>query len=157
MHRARERLVRLAQREGLSLRQSYERIGKQALVAQQRYAHAKQFKRANRELRRLRTMLGRVRRDILRKIRGSETLEQVFAHPLTLARLVAEQRQQARGRKIYALHAPEVECIGKGKSHKPYEFGVKVSVATVLHRSAGGQFVAHVKALPGNAGACPRA
>ncbi len=55
-----------------------------------------------------------------------------------------------RGRKVYSLHAPEVECIGKGKAHKPYEFGVKVSVATTLKRSRGGQFVAHVKALPGN-------
>lgn len=61
-----------------------------------------------------------------------------------------EQRQKQRGKKIYSLHAPEVECIGKGKAHKPYEFGVKVLVATTLHRSVGGQFVAHVKALPGN-------
>ena len=38
----------------------------------------------------------------------------------------------------------------KGKAHKPYEFGVKVSVATPLQRCRGGQFVAHVKALPGN-------
>jgi IS5 family transposase len=48
------------------------------------------------------------------------------------------------------LHAPEVECIGKGKAHRPYEFGVKVSVATTLSHPKGGQFVAHVKALPGN-------
>lgn len=61
-----------------------------------------------------------------------------------------EQRQKQRGKKIYSLHAPEAECIGKGKAHKPYEFGVKVLVATTLHRSVGGQFVAHVKALPGN-------
>ena len=61
-----------------------------------------------------------------------------------------EQRQKSRGKKIYSLHAPEVECIGKGKAHRPYEFGVKVSVATTLFRSKGGQFVAHVKALPGN-------
>ena len=45
---------------------------------------------------------------------------------------------------------PEVECIGKGKAHKPYEFGVKVSVATTLHRSKGGQFILHAKALPGS-------
>ena len=74
----------------------------------------------------------------------------VFARPLSLARRVREQRQRERGRKIYSLHAPEVECIGKGKAHKPYEFGVKVSVATPLNRCRGGQFVAHVKALPGN-------
>jgi NAD(P)-dependent dehydrogenase (short-subunit alcohol dehydrogenase family) len=49
-----------------------------------------------------------------------------------------------------ALHAPEVECIGKGKAHRPYEFGVKVSVATTISHAKGGQFVTHVKALPGN-------
>jgi IS5 family transposase len=63
---------------------------------------------------------------------------------------VRHQRQNQRGRKIYSLHAPEVECIGKGKAHRPYEFGVKVSVATTLARSKGGQFIAHVKTLPGN-------
>ena len=55
-----------------------------------------------------------------------------------------------RGKKVYSLHAPEVECIGKGKAHRPYEFGVKVSLATTLHRSKGGQFIAHAKAMPGN-------
>ena len=95
-------------------------------------------------------MLGRVIRDITRKIRGDETLESVFARPLSLARRVREQRQRERGRKLYSLHAPEVECIGRGKAHKPYEFGGKVSVATPLNRCRGGQFVAHGKALPGN-------
>jgi IS5 family transposase len=47
-----------------------------------------------------------------------------------LARRVREQKQHQPGRKVYSLHAPEVECIGKGKAHRPYEFGVKVSVAT---------------------------
>jgi len=61
-----------------------------------------------------------------------------------------EQKQRQRGRKIYSLHADEVECIGKGKAHKPYEFGVKVSVATTLNRSKGGQFALHAMALPGN-------
>jgi transposase, IS5 family len=63
---------------------------------------------------------------------------------------VKDQRQRERGRKLSSLHAPEVECFGKGMAHKPYEFGVKVSVATPLHRCRGGQFVAHVTALPGN-------
>src|ERR671932_797 len=63
---------------------------------------------------------------------------------------VPDRRRGERGRKVYSLHAPEVECIGKGKAHKPYEFGVKVSVATPLDRCRGGQFVAHAKALPGN-------
>ena len=150
MHRARERLVRLAKKHGVALRQSYERIGKHALIAHQRYAHAKQFKRAGKALRKIRTFLGRVERDIARRIKGSEALRDIFRRPLYLAERVREQRQKSRGKKIYSLHAPEVECIGKGKAHRPYEFGVKVSVATTLHRSKGGQFVAHVKALPGN-------
>jgi IS5 family transposase len=150
MHRARERLVRLAQKHGVMLRQSYVRVGKIALIRHQRYAQAKQFKRANKALRRVRTLLGRTIRDIGRKIASRPELADVFARPLSLARRVKDQRQRERGRKVYSLHAPEVECIGKGKAHRPYEFGVKVSVATPLNRCKGGQFVAHVKALPGN-------
>jgi IS5 family transposase len=150
MHRARERLVRLAKAHGVELRQSYTRVGKFALIKHQRYAHAKQFRRANRALKTLRTYLGRVVRDVGRRIAADDRLEGIFAVPLMLARRVREQRQNQRGRKVYSLHAPEVECIGKGKAHRPYEFGVKVSVATPLMRSTGGQFVAHVRALPGN-------
>ncbi|MGY4327369.1 hypothetical protein ACVWWG_001786 [Bradyrhizobium sp. LB7.2] len=100
-----------------------------------------------RSLRKLRTYLGRVIRDIGRKIDGDSGLEAAFAKLLPLAR---RQQQRQRGPKIYSLHAPEVECIGKGKAHRPYEFGVKVSVATTISRAKGGQFVTHVKALPGN-------
>src|SRR6516165_6251013 len=150
LNRARERLVRLTKKLGVSLRQSYARVGKLALIKHQRYAHAKQFKRANRCLRKLKTYLGRTMRDIGRKIVGDDELHEAFVRPLYLAeRLLAQNRNQ-RGRKVYSLHAPEVECIGKGKAHKPYEFGVKVSVATTLRHSRGGQFVAHVAALPGN-------
>jgi IS5 family transposase len=151
LHRAREILVRLAQRHGVELRQSYARVGKFALIKHQRYAHAKQFKRANKALKTLKTYLGRVTRDIARKIEGDFWLEEmVFGRILSLTRRVREQSQRQRGPKVYSLHAPEVECIGKGKAHRPYEFGVKVSVATTLSRARGGQFVAHVKALPGN-------
>ena len=150
LNRAREKLVRLAKLTGVNLRQSYERVGKFALIQHQRYAHAKQFKRANRMLKKLRTYLGRVIRDIRRKIAGDAALEVKFERLLMLARRVREQQQRQRGPKVYSLHAPEVECIGKGKAHRPYEFGVKVSVATTLSHAKGGQFVTHVKALPGN-------
>ncbi|MDX1122675.1 IS5 family transposase, partial [Sinorhizobium medicae] len=150
LHRARERLVRLAKKAGLTLRQSYIRVGKLALIKHQRYAHAKQFKRANKALRTLRTYLGRTIRDIRRQIGDDEKLRSIFLWPLHQASTVLEQRQRQRGRKIYSLHAPEVECIGKGKAHRPYEFGVKVSVATTLKRSKGGQFALHAKAMPGN-------
>ena len=116
----------------------------------QRYAHAHQFKRAGKALRKLRTYLGRVIRDIRRRIAGEEDLREAFVRPLYLAERVLSQDRRQRGRKVYSLHAPEVECIGKGKAHKPYEFGVKVSVATTVKHSTGGQFVAHVAALPGN-------
>lgn len=150
LNRARTRLVVLAKKVGLGLRQSYVRVGKLALIKYQRYAHAKQFKRANKALRTLRTYLGRTIRDISRQIAGEDDLEAIFKRPLYLAKRVLDQRQRQRGRKVYSLHAPEVECIGKGKAHAPYEFGVKVSVATTLKRSKGGQFALHAKALPGN-------
>ena len=150
INRARERLVRLANQWGVDLRQSYRRVGKLALIKHQRYAHARQFKRANKALRKLKTYLGRVIRDVGRRIAGNDALEEAFARELTLARRVRDQNHGQRGTKVYSLHAPEVECIGKGKAHRPYEFGVKVRVVTLLHRSRGGQFIAHVAALPGN-------
>jgi IS5 family transposase len=151
LNRAREILVRLAKKHGVKLRQSYARVGKFALIKHQRYAHAKQFKRANRALKTLRTYLGRVIRDIARKIENDGWLKEVvFKGILSLARRVRDQKQHQRGPKVYSLHAPEVECIGKGKAHRPYEFGVKVSVATTHRHAKGGQFVIHAKALPGN-------
>ena len=150
LNRAREILVRLAKKNNLGLRQSYARVGKLALIKQQRYAHAKQFKRANRSLKKLKTYLGRVIRDIARLIADDDGLKQAFAKSLDLARRVLTQNHKQRGPKIYSLHATEVECIGKGKAHRPYEFGVKVSVATPIKHSKGGQFVTHVAALPGN-------
>lgn len=158
LHRAREKLVALARKTGLELRQSYTRVGKFALIKHQRYAHAKQFKRAGKALRKLRTYLGRTIRDIGRQITDDEQLQDIFRHPLHLAGRVLSQKQKQvakkslppAGSKVYSLHAPEVECIGKGKAHAPYEFGVKVSIATTLHRSKGGLFALHAKALPGN-------
>jgi IS5 family transposase len=109
LNRAREKLVRLAKLRGVALRQSYARVGKFALIQQQRYGHAKQFKRANRMPKKLRTYLGRVIRDIGRKIEGDGGLEAAFAQLLLLARRVREQQQRQRGPKVYSLHAPEVE------------------------------------------------
>ena len=119
MHRARERLVRLAKKTGVELRQSYERVGKHALIAHQRYAHAKQFKRANRVLKTIRTYLGRVTRDIVRKIGGDAELESVFAHPLMLGRRVREQRQHQRGQKVYSLHATRSNASARARRIGP--------------------------------------
>lgn len=150
MLKAVEHLGRLARAHGVALRQSYVRVAKRAALMAGRYAHAKHFKRHNRELRFLRTRLGRLIRDVRRKTAGDDGLKEVFAIPLSKAMQIRRQRQNQRGWKLYSWHAPETECIGKGKAHRPYEFGCKVSIATTNRRCKGGQFVLHAKALPGN-------
>jgi IS5 family transposase len=150
MHRAIEKLVGLAKRESVELRQSYLRVARRAAIMVGRYTHAHQFKRARRELKFLRTRLGRIIRDIRRKIEGDPALEDRFGPLLDLAHRVRHQEQRQRGPKVYSLHAPEVECIGKGKARAPYEFGCKVSIATPATAPKGGQFVLHAKALRGN-------
>jgi len=150
MHRALEKLVALARRHGVVLRQSYLRVAKRAAIMVGRYSHAHQFRRARRALKFLRTRLGRVIRDINRKIDGRPELEARFGRLLDLALKVRHQDHRQRGPKVYSLHAPEVECIGKGKARAPYEFGCKVSIATPVTSPKGGQFVLHARALHGN-------
>jgi len=150
VHAAIKGVNRLAKKHDVPLRQSYLRLAKRAAMMAARYAHAKQFNRHNRQLRFLRTRLGRLIRDVARKIKGNDALESVFAAPLARARQIRSQKQRQRGWKLYSFHAPEVECIGKGKANAPYEFGVKVSVTTTNARAKSGQFVLHAKALPGN-------
>lgn len=146
-HKARSALVRMAKKMGVGLRQSYERISKLALAKSGRYAHARQMRRARREQKRLRTYLGRVIRDIERKL---ENQQGATEHPklnrlLEIAKRIHAQQRHDKG-KVYSVHAPEVECIAKGKAHKPYEFGVKVGVVSTSKES----FVVGMQSLPGN-------
>ena len=150
VHAAIKGLNRLVRQHGLKLRQSYLRVAKRAAMMAGRYAHAKQFRRHRAQLRLLRTRLGRLIRDIRRKITGQDELEAAFEQPLMRAAQIRSQEQRQRGYKLYSFHAPEVECIGKGKASAPYEFGVKASITTTNGRAPGGQFVLHAKALPGN-------
>jgi IS5 family transposase len=98
-------LTRLATKRGVRLRQSYVRIAKRAAMMAGRYAHAKQFNRHHRQLRILRTRLGRLIRDIRRKIAGNAELEAVFAWPLSRADQIRSQQQRQRGWKLYSFHA----------------------------------------------------
>ena len=125
------------------------RVGKLALIKHQRYAHAHQFKRANRSLLQAQDLSRADVRNIERHIAGNEVLREVFARPLYLARRVLEQERRQRERKVYSLHAPEVGCIGKGKAHRPYEFGVKVSVATTAGIPPAGSSSRISQRLPG--------
>jgi len=150
LHAAIKGLNRLARKHGVRLRQSYIRIAKRAAMMAGRYAHAKQFNRQRRQLRILRTRLGRLIRDIRRKVEGQAPIAAAFEAPLSRASQIRSQQQRQRGWKLYSFHAPETECIGKGKASAPYEFGVKASIVTTNARAPGGQFVLHAKALPGN-------
>ncbi len=76
--RARERLVELADGCGLKLRQSYARVGKFAALNAERYAHANQFKRMRKEVKKLKNYLGRTVRDIERQIKVSLDLQGEF-------------------------------------------------------------------------------
>lgn len=122
-------LVRLARQHGVPLRQSYVRVAKRALVVSGRYRHAKQMKRARRQERFIQVRLGRVIRDIRRRIRDEEAKHAVFAEPLRKAGILLRQHKDSP-EKLYSWHATETECIGKGKVDKPYEFGCKVSITT---------------------------
>ena len=149
LHKARIALVRLAKRQGIELRQSYERIGKAAFVRSQRYAHARQINRAAAQTRKLRTYLGRIIRDIERKMHTDESTPSRMTRLLQVAsRIHTQPRKRSQGDppKLYSVHAPEVQCIAKGKAHKQYEFGVKVGVVSTSKES----FVLAAKSLPGN-------
>jgi len=144
-----EWLNRLAKKHGIKLRQSFLRLGRQARRDVSRLIHGRGHKQAMRWIRKLRTWLGRLDRDIGRKIAGDEALEAAFAAARErVARILTQKSGDAD--KLYALHAPEVECIAKGKARTRYEFGVKTSIAVTNARTAGGQFIIGMQALPGN-------
>jgi IS5 family transposase len=110
LHAAIKGLNRLARHHAVRLRQSYLRVAKRAAMMAGRYAHAKQFNRHHREVRFLRTRLGRLIRDIRRKIAGHEPVEAAFESALSRASQIRSQRQRQRGWKLYSFHAPEVEA-----------------------------------------------
>jgi IS5 family transposase len=144
-HKARLLLLKQAKKSGIELRQSYLRLGKQALFCGSRYVAAKQMKRARKQFKLVRRYLGCVYRDIKRQLGKNPNLTADFNDLLdNTARLLSQKREDKN--KLYSLHAPEVECIAKGKAHKKYEFGVKVGIATT-HKN---NFVVGIQALPNN-------
>lgn len=155
---ARHKVVSAAKRAGLLLKQTFVKEGKQLRRKAGGYAHAKQFKRLKRTVKRQRTILGVVIRDAQRKLdallKGAPPAHGGEPDPLVLSSLrtwleraqrIHDQQPKDKN-KLYALHAPEVECIGKGKARKPYEFGVKVSLA-VTHEHG---LMVGARAFPGN-------
>lgn len=126
LHTAIRKLVEAATERGVQLRQSYLRVAKRAAMMVGRYAHARQFRRMRRELRRLRTWVGRLIRDVARKVGKPDV---PLAEVLERAERIRSQKPQD-SHKLYSWHEPEVQCISKGKARQRYEFGQKVALAT---------------------------
>ena len=145
--RARQSLVALAGRAGISPRQNYNRLAPRLAGQVGRYAHARQFRRMRRALRRLKGYTGRVLRDVGRKLGAipDGLLRDRISDRMALVTRLLRQTPKTP-RKLYALHEPQVDCISKGKARIRYEFGTKVSIATTI---AGG-FVVGMRSMPGS-------
>jgi IS5 family transposase len=143
LERCRKKLTTLAKEAGVRLRQSYARQGPKMAMQVGRYAHAKQFKRMRKALKKQKNYLRRVLRDVMRNLPAEPTSELV--QMMLKAEQLLKQEKHSKN-KLYSLHEPDVECIAKGKSAKPYEFGVKVSVATTVKE----QFIVASHAMHGN-------
>jgi len=148
---ARHKVVSAAKRAGIILKQTFAMEGKQLRRKAGGYAHAKQFRRLKKTVKRQRTILGIVMREVQRKRQSPDRAPTgptaVSDLSMWLQRAERIRTQQPKDKnKLYALHAPEVECIGKGKARKPYEFGVKTAV-TVSHKAG---LVMGARTFPGN-------
>ena len=127
-HKARKELVKLSKELGIPLRQSYTRKGKQALQNVHKYMAARQINRGKAQIKKCRNYLGRVMRDIKRAVARDPLLQLMFKDEMEKAEIIYNQTLNPKSKeKLYSWHAPEVECIGKGKAHKRYEFGCKAS------------------------------
>lgn len=124
-HKCRVDLVNLAYANFIPLRQSYRRLGQGALSQANRYGHAKQYRRMRSQIKKLKNYLGRVTREIERYCEINEVKDLRLQQRLSQANQLLIQTRDSKD-KLYSLHSPEVECIGKGKVRKAYEFGVKV-------------------------------
>lgn len=136
-------MVRIAKKRGIELRQTYTRVGKRHAHLYSRYAHARQMKKARRELKKLKTITGRVLRELQKWVAGQEKEECLLRFLDRIKKILLQQRKDKK--KIYSLHE-DVECISKGKAHKKYEFGCKVSLV-ITHKEG---LVLSSKAYHGN-------
>ena len=120
-----EKCRAIAEQEGIQLRQSYKRTLKALMLAQRNGKHPKRRKKANAARRKIKTIAHRLVRELNRKLTGP--IKAYYQEQLALFQGVLDQKRHDKN-KVYSLHAPEVCCIAKGKEHKPYEFGSKVSL-----------------------------
>ena len=148
---ARFKVVEAAKAEGIELKQTYAKEGQLLGYKAGRYAHARQFKRMRKVIKRQRTIVGRLQREVARKMSTlSQAIQETLGQTLDKAKRLVTQtgsRKAVDNRaKLYSWHAPEVECISKGKSRNPYEFGVKVGLAMTLK----GNLIVGARSFAGN-------
>lgn len=124
-----QRCRAIAAAEGIALRQSYTRVLGPLQIQARQYKHQNPAvrRKARRAERRIRTIARRLLREMLRKL----SPEARDRHAVTLRHMhvAAHQTAEKGSRRIHSLHEPDVLCLAKGKAHKPYEFGDKISLA----------------------------
>ena len=120
-----DKCVKIANSENVILRQSYKRISKQLVIDQRGNRSSKGKARARKSARKLKTIAGRLTRELRREL--SEELLKKHEVDLKLFEQVLAQKKGDKN-KIYSLHEPKVYCMSKGKAHKRFEFGSKVSI-----------------------------
>lgn len=144
---ARARLIQVAKAAGFGLKQTFASEAKRLRWKAGGYAHARQFKRLRKVIQRQRTILGVVLRDIQRQRAACPESPALAELDTLLVRAERIRTQQPKDKnKLYALHAPEVSCISKGKARRPYEFGVKTGLA-ITHEHG---LIVGARTFPGN-------
>jgi IS5 family transposase len=123
---------KISRKEGIEIRQSYKRTVKKLLIKQRFRNHPKNRKKALSAERKMKTIAGRLVRELYRKMSGEQIKN--YEDKLRLFETVLKQKKGDKN-KIYSLHEPEVYCISKGKEHKRYEFGTKASF--VITKNSG--------------------
>ena len=137
-----DKCVAIADKEGIKLRQSYRRTTKKLVLAQRFRNHPKNYKKATRAARKLKTIAGRLIRDLERKL-PADTFNRHLPQIRIFEKVLNQQKSSSN--KIYSLHEPQVYCVGKGKDHKKYEFGAKASVAVTKNNGIIVGAVSHPK------------
>ncbi len=116
----------IANQEEIVQRRSYRRKVKELLLQSRFASHPKRKKQAHKAQRKIKTIAKSLVRELERKL-SVESQERHQDDLNLFKRVLLQQRFDSN--KIYSLHETEVACIAKGKAHKQYEFGSKVSVA----------------------------
>jgi IS5 family transposase len=155
---ARHKLVELAKECGLNLKQTFVKEAKQLTRRAGGYAHAKQFRRMRKVINRQRTIVGRLSREVQRQVANQITnqvatlsaeLKGMITEALAKAQRLMTQTKHRKSKgmpKLYSWHAPETECISKGKARTPYELGVKVGITSTIK----GNLILGARSFPKN-------